>query len=176
MTIGIPEPILRGVGDVAISSVSLDWQVAAFHAALRGDLNQIESSFAKPGSRIRSEIVEMLDAETLDAELAAAVRARINGAAELAEERDRVVHGYVWLGPTTSGTSGVMSRHARSKQEQELTEPSLVGLARRLVGWVMGSGPTLVRVIIAKEAASEHEINELRAWLRVVEPRRASEN
>lgn len=119
MTIGIPEPILRGVGDVAISSVSLDWQVAAFHAALRGDLDQIESSFAKPGSRIRSEIIEMLESETLDAELAAAVRARINGAAELAEERDQVVHGYVWLGPTTSGSSGVMSRHARSKHEQE---------------------------------------------------------
>jgi len=59
---------------------------------------------------------------------------------------------------------------------RSLTEPSLLGLARRLVGWVMGSGPTLVRVIIAKEAVSADEINELRAWLSIVDPRRASEN
>ena len=118
----------------------------------------------------------MLDDGTIEAELAAAVRARINGAADLAEERDRVVHGYVWLGPTVSGTSGVMSRHARSKQEQELTEASLVSLARRLLGWVMGSGPTLVRVMIAKEAVSADEIDELRAWLSNVDLRRSPEN
>jgi hypothetical protein len=159
----IADPILRGIGDVAVSSTTLDWQVAAIHAALRGS-TQVEETFAQPGSKVRKQILEMLDTGTVDPELAETVRARIATATELATARDRVVHGYIWL--ENGWSKGVMSRHVRSNVEQELTEELLFDLARRLGGWVMGSGPTLVRILLATNAVPPAEAAELTEWLR----------
>jgi hypothetical protein len=100
---------------------------------------------------------------------ARATRLRIEEARDLADARDRVVHGYIGLGLTKSGSRNVMTRHTRSKAEQELTEASLTELARRLGGWVMGSARNLVRLMLARDAVDATEVRALADWLRTNE-------